>query len=69
VTGFHWYAIGRHRKQNECQRTVLQWVEEIVCRYLGYEIHRLKQLEDENRRLKELAARMTLDKQILQNVL
>jgi putative transposase len=33
------------------------------------EIRRLKQLEDENRRLKSLVADLTLDKQILQDVL
>jgi putative transposase len=33
------------------------------------EIHRLKDLEDENRRLKRLVADLTLDKQILQDVL
>ena len=33
------------------------------------EIRRLKQLEDENRRLKQLVANLTLDKQMLQEVL
>ena len=33
------------------------------------EIRRLKQLEDENRRLKQLMADLTLDKQMLQEVL
>jgi putative transposase len=33
------------------------------------EIRRLKQLEDENRRLKQLVADLTLDKQMLQEVL
>ena len=33
------------------------------------EVRRLKQLEDENRRLKRLVADLTLDKQILQDVL
>ena len=35
----------------------------------GSDIHRLKQLEDENRRLKQLVADLTLDKQMLQSVL
>jgi putative transposase len=35
----------------------------------GSEIHRLKELEDENRRLKQLVANLTLDKQMLQDVL
>ena len=33
------------------------------------ELRKLKQLEDENRRLKRLVADLTLDKQILQEVL
>jgi len=33
------------------------------------EIHRLKQLEEDNRRLKQLVADLTLDKQLLQEVL
>jgi putative transposase len=33
------------------------------------ELRRLKQLEDENRRLKRLVADLTLDKQMLQEVL
>lgn len=33
------------------------------------ELRKLKQLEDENRRLKRLVADLTLDKQILQDVL
>jgi len=33
------------------------------------ELRRLKQVEDENRRLKRLVADLTLDKQILQEVL
>ena len=33
------------------------------------ELHRLKQLEDENRRLKRLVADLTLDKQMLQDAL
>ena len=33
------------------------------------ELRRLKQIEDENRRLKRLVADLTLDKQILQEVL
>ena len=33
------------------------------------EIRRLKQLEEENRRLKQLVADLTLDKQTLQDVL
>ena len=35
----------------------------------GAEILRLKQLEDDNRRLKQLAANLMLDKEMLQEVL
>ena len=35
----------------------------------GAELRRLKQLEDENRRLKRLVADLTLDKQMLQDAL
>lgn len=35
----------------------------------GSEIHRSKELEDKNRRLKQLVANLTLDKQMLQDVL
>jgi putative transposase len=33
------------------------------------EVKRLKQLEDENRRLKQIVADLSLDKEILQDVL
>lgn len=33
------------------------------------EVRRLKQLEDENKRLKQLVANLTLDKHILQEVI
>ena len=40
-----------------------------LCRKLGIaEIRRLKQLEEENRRLKQLVADLTLDKAMLQDV-
>jgi putative transposase len=35
----------------------------------GSEIHQLKELEDENRQLKQLVGSLTLDKQMLQDVL
>ena len=34
-----------------------------------WELRRLRQLEDENSRLKQVVADLTLDKQMLQNVL
>jgi putative transposase len=40
-----------------------------ICRKLGIsEIRRLKQLEEENRRLKTVVADLTLDKAMLQDV-
>ncbi len=50
------------------QGTFYRWKQ----RYAGMgvaEIRRLKQLEDENRRLKQLVADLTLDKAMLQDVL
>jgi putative transposase len=44
-------------------------MEETVRRYGVAEIRRLKQLEDENARLKKLVADLTLDKTMLQDVL
>ena len=41
-----------------------------VCRKMGVsEIRRLKQLEDENSKLKRLVADLTLDRSMLQDVL
>jgi putative transposase len=43
---------------------------EEVCRGMGVpEIRRLKQLEDENAKLKRLVADLTLDRSMLQDVL
>jgi putative transposase len=56
------------RKMGVSEATFYRWKQ----RYGGMgvaEIRRLKQLEDENRRLKGLVADLTLDKQILQDVL
>jgi hypothetical protein len=39
------------------------------CGRNGPELRRLKQLDDENRRLKRLVADLTLDKQMLQDAL
>ena len=56
------------RKYGISQQTFYRW----RSKYGGLspsEVRRLKQLEDENRRLKRLVADLTLDKQILQDVL
>ena len=44
-------------------------VEEGVWRAGRWELRRVKQLEDENRKLKQLVADLSLDKHILQDVL
>jgi putative transposase len=56
------------RKLGISEATFYRWKK----KYAGLgvaEIRRLKQLEDENRRLKGLVADLTLDKQILQDAL
>ena len=55
------------RKMGISEATFCRWKK----KYAGMgvaEIRRLKQLEDENRRLKGLVADLTLDNQILQDV-
>jgi putative transposase len=67
----HQAGIAMHeivRKYGISQQTVYRW----RSKYGGLapsEVRRLKQLEEENRRLKRLVADLTLDKQILQDVL
>jgi len=56
------------RKLGVSETTFYHWKK----RYAGMgvaELRRVKQLEDENRRLKQVVADLTLDKQILQEVL
>jgi putative transposase len=56
------------RKMGVAEPTFYRWKK----RYAGLgvsEIRRLRQLEDENRRLKQLVADLTLDKAMLQEVL
>ncbi len=56
------------RKMGISEMTFYRWKK----KYAGMgvaEVRRLKQLEDENRRLKRLVADLTLDKQMLQDVL
>jgi putative transposase len=56
------------RKLGVAEATFYRWKK----RYAGLdvsEMRRLRQLEDENRRLKQLVADLTLDKAMLQDVL
>ena len=56
------------RKMGVAEQTYFRWKK----KYGGLgvsELRRLRQLEEENRQLKRLVADMTLDKQMLQNVL
>ena len=56
------------RRLGITEQTFYRWKKKFAG--LGVaEIRRLKQLEDENRRLKQLVADLTLDKQMLQEVL
>lgn len=56
------------RKMGISEVTFYRWKKKFAG--LGVaELRRLKQLEDENRRLKRLVADLTLDKQMLQDVL
>jgi putative transposase len=56
------------RKMGICEATFFRWKK----KYGGLgvsELRRLKQLEEENRRLKRMVADLSLDKQMLQDVL
>jgi putative transposase len=56
------------RKLGISQQTFYRWKKKFAG--MGVEeLRRLKSLEDENRRLKSLVADLSLDKQILQDVL
>jgi len=56
------------RKLGIAEATFYRWKKK-YARLGVAEMRRLKQLEDENRRLKQLVADLTLDKQMLQEVL
>ena len=56
------------RKLGISEQTFYRWKKKFAGMGVA-EIRRLKQLEDENRRLKQLVADLTLDKQLLQEVL
>ncbi len=56
------------RKMAVCEQTFYRWKK----KYIGMgvaEVRRLKILEEENRKLKQLVADLSLDKQMLQDVL
>ncbi len=56
------------RKMGVSEQTFYRWKK----RYVGMgvaEIRRMKQVDEENRRLKQLVADLSLDKQMLQDVL
>ena len=56
------------RKMGVSEATFYRWKKKFAGLGLS-EIRRLKQLEDENRRLKQIVADLSLDKQMLQDVL
>lgn len=56
------------RKMGISEQTFYRWKKQFADMGVS-EIRRMKELEEENRRLKRLVADLTLDKQILQDVL
>ena len=56
------------RKMEVSEATFYRWKKRFVGMGVP-EIRRLKQLEDENRRLKQVVADLTLDRQMLQEAL
>ena len=56
------------RRMGVSEQTFYRWKSKYGGLGVG-ELRRLKQLEDENRKLKQLVAELSLDKHILQDVL
>ena len=56
------------RKMGISEQTFYRWKRRFVGMVVS-EVRRLKILEEENRKLKQLVADLSLDKQMLQNVL
>jgi putative transposase len=56
------------RKMGVSEQTFYRWEKQYAGMGVG-EIRRLKQLEEENRKLKQLVADLSLDKLMLQDVL
>jgi putative transposase len=56
------------RKMGICEQTFYRW-KKLYGGLGSSELRRLKQLEEENRRLKQMVADLSLDKHMLQDVL
>jgi len=56
------------RKMGICEQTFYRW-KKLYSGLGSAELRRLKQLEEENRRLKQMVADLSLDKHMLQDVL
>ncbi len=56
------------RKLGISEQTFYRWKKRFVGMGVA-ELHRLRQLEDENRKLKQLVADLSLDKHMLQEVI
>ena len=56
------------RKMGISEATFYNWKKR-YSGLTGMELRKLKQIEDENRQLKKLVAELSLDKQILQDIL
>ena len=56
------------RKMGICEQTFYRW-KKLYSGLGSGELRRLKQLEEENRRLKQIVADLSLDKHMLQDVL
>ncbi|SOR28218.1 protein of unknown function [Methylorubrum extorquens] len=68
VAGRERYLGGRGLPEDGRVRTDVSSLEEAVRRHGRPEIRRLKQLEDENSKLKRLVADLTLDRSMRQDV-
>ena len=56
------------RKMGICEQTFYRW-KKLYSGLGSSELRRLKQLEEQNRRLKQMVADLSLDKHMLQDVL
>jgi putative transposase len=60
--------VGVCRKMGISEQTFFRWKKQFAGMYVA-EVRRLKQLEEENRKLRLLVAGLLLDRQILQDAL